>query len=72
LSSGIRESFGRPMPILSLQKSVVPSFCAMDFMPLCPAEPPPNFRRLSPKGRSASSWITIIASGWILKNAAYD
>src|SRR5688572_14568986 len=42
----------------------------MSFKPLCPAMPPPCFRRTVPAGKSSSSCTTSTSSGLILKKPA--
>src|SRR3954462_606874 len=53
--SGSVES-GRPTPTRTRAKSAAPRPWRTDFRPLWPARPPPRRLRISPNGRSISSW----------------
>ena len=53
-----RSSAGRPTPTRTRAKSGEPRPCRSDFSPLWPARPPPVRTRISPNGRSISSWST--------------
>ena len=52
------ELSGRPTPMRTRWKSALPSSRLSDFSPLWPASPPPSRTRMSPNGRSISSWRT--------------
>ena len=67
--SGSVES-GRPTPILTRQKSRLPSPRSRLFRPLWPATPPPSLVRTSPKGRSISSWRAMTRSSGTPSDAA--
>lgn len=59
-SAGIRGS--RPIPILTLMKSLLPMRWIMDSTPLCPPEEPFLLIFSRPISMSRSSWTTMIFS----------
>ena len=61
---------GRPMPMRTRTKSGGPKPAFSDFRPLWPARPPPRRVRISPNGRSSSSWTAMTWSSSTLQRAA--